>query len=81
MGPSAQALTWQVHAGRKPRPSDSDTYRHLATRMWQTTGHARRITAVRTGEGHPGTSSETGSWADARSTGHGQPRSVNHIAM
>lgn len=73
MGPSAQTLTWQVHAGRKPDPSDSDTYRHIATRMRQTTEHVRRTTAERGLKKITlATSSETDSWADARSTGHGR---------
>ncbi|MGD1220486.1 M48 family metalloprotease [Streptomyces krungchingensis] len=73
MGAAAQALTWQPHAGRRPRPSDSDTYRHLAARMRQTTEHVRRTTAERGLEKVTlATSDETGSWADARSTGHGR---------
>lgn len=45
IGPSAQALTWQVHAGRKPDPPDDETYRYNATRMWQATEHERRASA------------------------------------
>ncbi|WP_167546262.1 M48 family metalloprotease [Streptomyces zinciresistens] len=72
LGPTAQALTWQVHADRKPRPSDSDTHKRIAARMRQTTEHVRRTTAERGLEKVTlGTSDETGSWADARSTGHG----------
>ncbi|MFI6112926.1 M48 family metalloprotease [Kitasatospora sp. NPDC051164] len=73
MGPSAQALTWQVHAGRKPLPSDSDTFRHIAERMRQTSEHVRRTTAERgLKKVTLATSSETSSWADARSTGRGR---------
>ncbi|MEU2354331.1 hypothetical protein ABZ599_15415 [Streptomyces misionensis] len=69
MGPMAQALTWQVHAG----PCDSDTYKHIAARMRQTTEHVRRTTAERGLEKVTlATSDEPGSWADARSTGHGR---------
>ncbi|MFC8949502.1 M48 family metalloprotease [Streptomyces rochei] len=72
-GPTAQTLTWQVHAGRKPRQSDSDTYRHIAARMRQTTEHVRRTTAQRGLEKVTlAISNESGSWADARSTGHGR---------
>ncbi|MEU0213929.1 M48 family metalloprotease [Streptomyces sp. NPDC006265] len=73
LGTSAQALTWQPHAGRKPRSSDSDLYRHFAARMRQTTEHVRRTTAERGLEKVTlATSDETESWADARSTGHGR---------
>ncbi|MEU0665230.1 M48 family metalloprotease [Streptomyces lavendulocolor] len=73
MGAAAQALTWQPHASRMPRPSDSATYRHLAARMRQTTEHVRRTIAERGLEKVTlATSDETGSWADARSTGHGR---------
>ncbi|MFE0775412.1 M48 family metalloprotease [Streptomyces sp. NPDC058861] len=73
MGSSAQALTWQPHAGRKPRPSDSDLYRHFAARMRQTSEHVRRTAAERGLEKVTlATSDETDSWADARSTGHGR---------
>ncbi|WP_437080842.1 M48 family metalloprotease [Streptomyces sp. enrichment culture] len=73
MGATAQALTWQPHAGRRPRPSDGETYRHFAARMRQTTEHVRRTTAERGLEKVTlATSDETGSWADARSTGHGR---------
>lgn len=73
MGPVAQALTWQVHAGQEPRQSDSETYRHLAARMRQTTEHVRRTTAQRGLEKVTlAVSSEPDSWADARSTGHGR---------
>ncbi|MFJ6686681.1 hypothetical protein [Streptomyces werraensis] len=47
MGATAQALTWQPHAGRRHRPSDGETYRHFAARMRQTTEHVRRTTAER----------------------------------
>ncbi|MCL3999133.1 M48 family metalloprotease, partial [Streptomyces lavenduligriseus] len=77
IGAAAQALTWQPHTGRGPRPSDSDTYRHLAARMRQTTEHVRRTTAERGLEKVTlATSDEAGSWADARSTGHRRRRHV-----